>query len=70
MLIGIPDCFIIHDGVVDIIDWKTNDKLSFKSIFEVSKGKTKKLKYPLSSLDDCNGIHYQLQLSLYMWMLL
>ena len=28
ILIGIPDCFIIHDGIVDIIDWKTNDKIN------------------------------------------
>lgn len=69
-LVGIPDCFVIHDGVVDIVDWKTNDKLSFKSMFEVGLKKSKRLKYPLSKLDDCNGIHYQLQLSLYMWMIL
>lgn len=70
VLVGIPDCFIIHDNVVDIIDWKTNDKLSFKSMFEAGKGKTKRLKYPLCTLDDCNGIHYQLQLSIYMWLIL
>ena len=70
ILIGIPDCFIIHDGIIDIIDWKTNDKINFKSRYEVGKGKSKKLKYPLNALDDCNGIQYQVQLSIYMWMLL
>ena len=70
ILIGIPDCFIIHDGIVDIIDWKTNDKINFKSRYEVGKGKSKKLKYPLNTFDDCNGIQYQIQLSIYMWMLL
>ena len=70
-LVGIPDCFIIHDGVVDIIDWKTSDEsIKFKSIFEAGKGHTKKMKYPLSSLDDCQGVHYQLQLSIYLWMIL
>ena len=38
-------------------------------MYEVSKKQNKKMKYPLA-LDDVNGIHYQIQLSIYMWMLL
>ena len=69
-LVGIADMIYIHDGVFDIIDWKTDeDGIRFKSHFEVSKKKSKRMKYPLSKLDDCNGIHYQLQLSLYAWMI-
>lgn len=70
-LVGIPDCFIIHDGIVDIYDWKVcEDKIKFKSVFDVGKNHSKKMKYPLSSLDDCDGIQYQLQLSIYMWIIL
>lgn len=69
-LVGVPDCFIIHDGQIDIKDWKVLDSApKFKSMYEVSKKQNKKMKYPLA-LDDVNGVHYQIQLSIYMWMLL
>lgn len=69
-LVGVPDYFYIHDGVIDIKDWKTSETaIKFKSMYEVSKHTSKKLKYPLC-LDDAAGIHYQIQLSIYMWMLL
>lgn len=70
-LVGIADLISIHDGVVDIIDWKTDDDgIKFKSRFDMAKKHVKKLKYPMSKLDDVNGIHYQLQLSIYMHMVL
>lgn len=70
-LVGIADLISIHDGVVDIIDWKTDeDGIRFKSRYDLAKKHVKKLKYPMSKLDDVNGIHYQLQLSLYMHMVL
>lgn len=70
-LVGIADLIDIHDGVVDIIDWKTDDDgIKFKSHYDVAKKQAKKLKYPISKLDDVNGIHYQLQLSIYMNMVL
>jgi len=28
------------------------------------------MKYPLNSLEDADGVRYQLQLSIYMWMIL
>lgn len=69
-LVGVPDCFVIHDGQIDIKDWKCLDSApKFKSMYEVSKHSSKKMKYPLA-LDDVNGVHYQIQLSIYMWMLL
>ena len=59
-LIGVPDCFTIHDGQVDIKDWKCLDSApKFKSMYEVSKKQTKKMKYPIA-LDDVNGVHYQI----------
>ena len=70
-LIGIPDMISIHDGVVDLIDWKSDDDgLKFKSVFDLGKKRTKRMKYPLSKFDDCSGIRYQLQVSIYMWMIL
>lgn len=70
LLVGIADLISIHDGVVDIIDWKTDDDIKFRSKYDTAKKHTKRLKYPLSKLEDVNGIHYQLQLSIYMYMIL
>lgn len=69
LLVGIIDCVIKNGNNLEIIEWKTDEKISFKSIFEVSAKHNKKLKYPLSALDDCSGIQYQIQLSLYAYML-
>lgn len=71
-LVGVADLISIHsDGTADIIDWKSDDDgIKFKSYYDVAKKQAKKLKYPMSKLDDVNGVHYQLQLSLYMYMLL
>lgn len=70
LLVGIADLVNIHDGQFDIIDWKTDeDGIKFKSHFDVAKKHAKKMKYPLTKFDDVNGIHYQLQLSLYAWMI-
>ena len=61
---------LIKDGN-DIIlgDHKTNKKLDFKSFYDSGTRSTKKMKYPLTNLDDCNFNAYQLQLSTYAWML-
>ncbi|ANV85759.1 hypothetical protein AWQ21_14590 (plasmid) [Picosynechococcus sp. PCC 7003] len=61
---GMADLLIERDdGTWSIFDWKTN-----KAIYKNSFG-GKKLKPPLDHLDDCNYIHYSLQLSLYARML-
>lgn len=71
VLIGIADMISIKDGVVNCIDWKTDeDGIKFKSRYDMSKKSTKRLKYPMQKFEDCNGVNYQLQLSLYMWMIL
>ena len=71
VLIGVADLISIHDGIVDIMDWKSNeDGIKFKSKFDLAKKHVRKLKYPLSNIDDVNGQHYTLQLSIYLWMLL
>lgn len=46
-----------------ILDFKTNKKLEF-----ISKYK-KKMKIPLQKLDDCNGQHYFIQLSIYKFLI-
>ena len=50
---------------VSIIDWKTNKKISKKSFNRSRKG----IKFPLKSMDDCNFNHYNLQLSMYQYIL-
>lgn len=68
-LVGIADLIIKNGNSVTIIDWKNTDKIDFKSRYDVSKKKSKFMKYPLCKLMDVNGVHYQLQLSLYGYML-
>ena len=47
-LIGIADMITIKDGVVNCIDWKTDeDGIKFKSRYDMSKKSTKRLKYPM-----------------------
>lgn len=62
---------LIKDGNDIIIgDYKTNKKLDFKAFVNpYNKKKKRTMKYPLGNLEDCNFNHYQLQLSLYAWML-
>lgn len=70
-LIGIADMISIKDGVVSCLDWKTDEEgIKFKSRYDMAKKSSKRLKYPLCAFEDCSGINYQLQLSLYMWMIL
>lgn len=64
-LVGIIDLLIKDGNHLTIIDYKTDEKISWKSMYEVGKKRSKRLKFPLNSFDDCNGVQYQLQLSLY-----
>lgn len=66
---GTADLVEVVDGKINIKDYKTNAKLEFEAWKHPLKG-SKKLKYPVNSLDDCNGSIYQLQLNVYMYMLL
>lgn len=71
IIIGIPDLIKIENGVVHCWDWKTSKKgIRFKSNYDLAAKKTRRLKFPLHGIDDVNGQHYTLQLSLYMWMIL
>lgn len=54
---------------VDIIDYKSNKEIKTEG-FTDRNGVTKKMYPPLNHLDDCNYIHYSIQLSFYMYMIL
>lgn len=54
---------------VDIIDYKSNKKIDQQSYVNW-EGKSKKMYTPVEHLDDCNLMHYALQLSLYMFIIL
>ena len=61
---------IIVDGLdVYILDFKTNKALDKKSYFDRKQKRSVKMQYPLNNLDDCNYMHYSMQLSLYAWMI-
>ena len=66
---GQIDLLIKNGNDIIIGDYKTNEKLDFKSFFNPYNRKKKLMKFPLSSLEDCNFNHYQLQLSTYAWMI-
>lgn len=71
---GTADIVEIHDDKsFDLSDHKTNRKLEFtgfKKFDPIFKDRVAvKMKPPLQHLDDCNGMHYTMQLSLYAWML-
>jgi|ERR1051325_1197231 hypothetical protein len=60
---GTSDCIWILPGKqVYVSDYKTNKQLKFENKYQ-------KMLYPLNHLDDCNFNHYQIQLSLYGYML-
>ena len=69
MLAGISDLVIVHGNDLYIIDWKTSKTIDKKSYFNKKTGKSVKMQFPLNNLDDCNYNHYQLQTSLYAWMI-
>lgn len=59
---GQIDLAIKKGNKIKLIDYKTNEKLKAKNKFQ-------SMKPPVTHLDDCNLIHYQLQLNLYKWIL-
>lgn len=58
-----------NDLNISVLDWKTNKQIKKRGYFNSSKKKNVCLKYPLNSLEACNWSVYQLQLSLYAYML-
>lgn len=68
MLCGQSDKVIVADNKIHIWDYKTDQKIEFKA-FSNEWVKPRKMKLPLGHLDDCNGNHYSIKMSLYMYML-
>ena len=66
---GQIDLLVKNSNEIWIVDHKSNKKIDLKGFYNSSSRTTEKLKYPLTSLDNCNFNVYQLQLSTYAWML-
>ena len=66
---GQSDLVEVANGEVHITDYKTNKEIKSES-FKNWEGISQKMKQPVSHLDDCNLNHYNLQLSIYMYMIL
>ena len=66
---GQIDLLIKNGNEITLADHKTNKKIDLKGFYNSANRSTDKMKYPLGHLDECNFNHYQLQLSLYAWML-
>lgn len=58
----------VKQRVAHIEDYKTNKELK-KESYRFASGNYKMMKPPLGHIMDCNWWHYQIQLSLYMFML-
>jgi hypothetical protein len=77
LISGTIDVLLVKDDKFVIIDWKTNrNDIAFESGYYKKDKKTNELTniwvpdinymlYPVDNLQDCTGIHYSLQLSMY-----
>lgn len=68
-LAGQIDLIVKQGNDIWVIDHKSNEKIEQKGGFDSKTRSTAKMLYPLNNLEDCNFIHYSLQLSTYAWML-
>lgn len=66
---GQSDIVEVRDNKLYIRDHKTNKEIVKKSYVNW-EGSSKKMLKPFAHLDDCNFIHYSLQLSIYAFMIL
>jgi len=65
---GQADIVEIVKGKINITDYKTNKEIKEKG-YTNWEGNTKKMYNPLGHLDDCNLNHYNIQLSLYAYII-
>ena len=65
---GQADLVSIVNGKINILDYKTNKEIKEKG-FTNWEGITSKMFKPVNALDDCNINHYNLQLSLYAYII-
>lgn len=66
---GQSDLVKVIDGAVHICDYKTNKEIK-KEGYTNWEGITQKMHFPVSHLDDCNLNLYNLQLSVYLYIIL
>ena len=59
---------LFSNRVLDINDYKTNDKLDFKSFYNYHTGYQMMVE-PINHIHDCNVMHYALQLSGYAYLM-
>lgn len=52
-----------------IVTHNTNREIKKKSFYDKNRKDVQHMKYPLNNFMDCNYYHYQLQLSMYAWIL-
>jgi hypothetical protein len=67
-LCGQSDLVEIVNGTINITDYKTNKEIKDKG-FTNWEGIVSKMYSPVSNLDDCNLNHYNLQLSIYAYII-
>lgn len=68
-LAGQIDLLVKNEHEYTVIDHKSNKKIDQKGFFNVNTRSTTKMLYPLNTLDDCNFSHYEMQLSIYAFMI-
>lgn len=66
---GQADLVIIDGKDVFVLDYKTGKSIDQKSFYDKKIKRAVTLKYPLNNIQDCNFMHYSLQLSTYAWMI-
>ena len=66
---GQSDLVEVINGEVNITDYKTNKEIKLEG-FTNWEGITQKMNAPVAHLDDCNLMHYALQLSMYLYIIL
>jgi len=66
---GQSDRVEVVNRLVSISDYKTSKEIKLEG-FTNWEGRTTKMLYTLDHLDDCHIVHYGLQLSLYLYMIL
>jgi hypothetical protein len=69
MICGQSDKVIVANRTINIWDYKTDAEIKFKGFTSKWKPTATKLLSPLKHLDDVNGYHYAIKMSLYMYLL-
>lgn len=66
---GQADYVDVVNGEINIMDYKTNKEIKERS-FQNWEGVSSMLNSPMAHIEDCNLMHYTLQMSIYMYIML